>query len=389
VLENRIADTLPTLSADAAEGDRCNRIVENNYRMLQANGVAAAFVPRELGGLGLESMHDWIVAINRLARGDGSTAIALSMHLSATRGMAARWRTVDQSSAQGRRLTNALAKVASGEILVCSTTTESGHDNLHPHTEATRLSDGGWRIDGRKYFVTMSPVASHINLNLRMRDQDGDYIANVLAPLGAPGILPQDDWDALGMRASGSQSIVFDDCRIPEEALRIVGPWGRWSIPVLLHRTLANVPLVAAFLGIAEVAHAMAVEAMSKPAQAARSGVQHTVAEMEIGLTTCRCMMSQIGHRLDEVVANADNLTMESGHRLMKDYQSVKWVVNRTAIDIVSKAMDLAGGRGYVSANSLTRLYRDVRAGPFMQPHSPVDAREYIGQVVLSRYPDN
>ena len=73
----------------------------------------------------------------------------------------------------------------------------------------------------------------------------------------------------------------------------------------------------------------------------------------------------------------------------MKDYQSVKWVVNRTAIDIVSKAMDLAGGRGYVSANSLTRLYRDVRAGPFMQPHSPVDAREYIGQVVLSRYPDN
>lgn len=156
---------------------------------------------------------------------------------------------------------------------------------------------------------------------------------------------------------------------------------------MLLHRTLANVPLVGAFLGIAEAAYSLAVDSFTKrPERAAQSGVQHTVAEMQVSLATCQCMMSQIGARLDDVMAG-EALTWKAGHELMKDYQSVKWVVNRHAIDIVSRAMELFGGGGFVASNPLTRLYRDVRAGPFMQPHSPVDAREYVGRVELGLFP--
>ena len=79
--------------------------------------------------------------------------------------------------------------------------------------------------------------------------------------------------------------------------------------------------------------------------------------------------------------------TYEQGHELMKDYQSAKWVVNHNAIEIVSQAMDLAGGGGFTARNPLSRLYRDVRAGPFMQPHSPIDAREYVGRVMLGDLP--
>ena len=105
-------------------------------------------------------------------------------------------------------------------------------------------------------------------------------------------------------------------------------------------------------------------------------------------MATCCSMLAQIGRRIDTFMRDAGlAASMAQAHSLMKDYQSVKWVVNRSAIDIVSKAMDLFGGRGYLSSNELTRLYRDVRAGPFMQPHSPIDAREYIGQVVLGLAP--
>ena len=59
--------------------DRANEIDAENYHDLQRVGIASAFVPEELGGFGLQSIHDWMLTIVTLARGDGSAAIAISM----------------------------------------------------------------------------------------------------------------------------------------------------------------------------------------------------------------------------------------------------------------------------------------------------------------------
>ncbi len=376
--------------ADAA--DRANEICRDNYADMQQAGIAAAFVPEELGGAGLRSMHDWIVTIATLAKGDGSAAIAISMHLSATRGLAAIYRASEAGSPARRRARALLAGVAAREILICSTTTERGTDNLHPLTEA-RASGEGWRLEGTKHFVTMSPLATHVATNVRLRDDAGDHIANVLLAMATEGVVQQGDWDALGMRASGSQSVRFENCPVPHDALRKIGPWGRWSTPVLVNRTLANVPLVGAFLGIAEAAFDLALAGQAKMSGAAtRPGVPNALAEMEIKLAGAQSILARLGGRLDEfMVANEGGATAtyEQGHELMKDYQSAKWVVNRYAIDIVSQAMDLSGGGGFLARNPLSRLYRDVRAGPFMQPHSPIDARDYIGKVLLGDFPED
>ncbi len=382
---------IETFRARADAADRANEICVENYTDMQSSGIAAAFVPEELGGLGLRSMHDWTLTIATLARGDGSAAIAISMHLSATRGLAAIYRANEAGSAPHVRAKTFLEAVVKGELLICSTTTERGTDNLHPLSEAI-WSEEGWRLNGTKHFVTMSPLASHVATNVRMRDGDGDHIANVLLPMNTEGLRQLGDWDALGMRASGSQSVQFENCLVPHDALRKIGPWGQWSTAILVNRTLANVPLVGASLGIAETAFQYALQGQSADQKAReRPGVHHALAEMEISLATAQSILARLGTHLDDFMAatkGGSKATYEQGHELMKDYQSAKWVVNRHAIDIVSQAMDLSGGGGYLSRNPLSRLYRDVRAGPFMQPYSPIDAREYIGKVLLGAYPE-
>ena len=385
------AELIEPFRQRAEAADRANEMDPQNYADMQRSGVAAAFVPEALGGFGLRSMHDWNLLLTTLARGDGSAAIAISMHLSATRGLAGLYRNSEAGSAAQIRAKSILESVAKGEMLICSTTTERGTDNLHPLTEAVWTEDG-YRLNGTKNFVTMSPLATHVATNVRTRDDDGDFIANVLMPLKTDGVRPHGDWDALGMRASGSQSVSFEDCLVPHDAVRKIGPWGQWSIPVLVNRTLANVPLVAAFLGIAEAAFEIALTAQKKAEGASsRPGVPHALAEMEILLATSQSIMARIGQKLDQFMEESGggaDATYEQGHELMKDYQSAKWVVNRNAIDIVSQAMDLFGGGGFMARNPLTRLYRDVRAGPFMQPYSPIDARDYMGRVLLGAYPE-
>jgi alkylation response protein AidB-like acyl-CoA dehydrogenase len=198
------------------------------------------------------------------------------------------------------------------------------------------------------------------------------------------------------MRASGSQSIKFVDAQVSESAVRRLGPWGKWSIGMLMNRTLANLPLVGAFLGIAESAHEFALDAVGRQKRLGvpvnvTPGVQQLVGEMEIELATCRSVLQQAGLAMDEFLQlyREELPTLDAAHQIMKDYQSAKWVVNRGAIDIVSKAMDLLGGAGFMNSNPLARLYRDVRAGPFMQPFSVLEAREYVGKVALGLPPDS
>ena len=93
--------------------------------------------------------------------------------------------------------------------------------------------------------------------------------------------------------------------------------------------------------------------------------------------------------QLDQLLQSLDDdlPALEVAHACMRDYQCAKWIVNQNAIRIVSRAMDLCGGGAFMAGHELSRLYRDVRAGPFMQPFSPTEAHEYIGQIGLGLYP--
>lgn len=386
-----------SLREHAGAADATGEMPKESFKTLTELGVMGAFIPEKCGGMGLTSNHDWMTGMSRLGRGDASVAIAVNMHLGVSRGLGAAWhgakaanneRAVSQLHAQ-------FDQIIAGEMTICATATEPGSDNLHPYTEA-KQTDDGWLINGLKIFVTGSPLASHIAMNLRVQG-DPDTISSVIMPIATQGIKPQGDWQAMGMKGSGSQSVKFEDVLVPKHAVNPIGEWGKWSAGLLMNRNLGNAPLLGVFLGIAEHAFELALESAkatkkkNKPAAAELPGVQHTIAEMEILLATARAMVDRMGILADEFVEEhrGQKVSLERAHELLKDHQSMKWVVNRNAITIVDRAMDVVGGGGFMDKHPLSRLYRDVRAGPFMQPYSPTEAREYIGRVVLGDYPLN
>jgi alkylation response protein AidB-like acyl-CoA dehydrogenase len=387
----------PHIATRAAEHDRDGSFPVEGIDAMKSAGFLTAAIPQEYGGQGLSSVHDVMVGVNRLGRADGSTAIAVSMHFAVSVIVARMLRGArergDVAAAEG--LEQFLGALGSGAIAMANAT-ESGTDVRYPMTEVTPV-DGGWRVDGRKIFGTLSPVADVMVVTCRRRRDDGSYAGGTaLVFRGTPGQTILDNWDALGMRASGSNDVVYENCVVPEELFFDEDEWGVLGEGLLVIGTAGNMSLLGAFVGIAEAARAHVVELLRKRTKqptgrplAERRGVQHAMAELDIGLNTCRAHLSWTGAHLDRVLVDrpVTSVTMEELHELMAAFQASKLTVQRTAIDVVDKALQLSGGAGYFSASPLSRWYRDVRAGPFMQPLSANDAHEYIGKVALGQPP--
>ncbi len=383
----------------ADQHDRENSFPMENIEAMQKSGLMAATVPEEFGGLGLDSPHDLAVGVGRLARGDASTAIAANMHLTTGWVVTRIWRAGKAAGEEGRVRgpETLLRQIGAAQAVACVPGSEAGTDLRHPLTEATR-SEGGWLVNGRKIFGTMSPAANVFFVILRVPNDDGSYsISNATILRGTEGMEIKDNWDALGMRGSGSHDVEFKDCRIPDAALFGREPWGTWTEMGLGIGTTGNIGLVAASLGIAESARDLIVEMVKKRRKAPsnrtlaeRYPIQHTIAEIEIDLAACRAMLGRAGLAADSFFGQhaQGDVNMEEMHELQKDFQCAKWFVQRKSIEIVDRALTASGGAGYMTKSPLSRMYRDVRAGPFMQPFSPNEAFEYIGKVTLGLDPD-
>src|SRR3954471_8593733 len=139
------------LPASAAEHDRDASYPFEAIDLLKAAGYFAAPVPVELGGLGVSSAHDLVVASSRLARGNASVAIGVNMHLVAVQNMERR-RQVAVASGDERRagaFALGLERIAREGIVLAAAISERGQDLTRPGTVATRTRSG-WRSDRKK-----------------------------------------------------------------------------------------------------------------------------------------------------------------------------------------------------------------------------------------------
>jgi acyl-CoA dehydrogenase len=360
----------------AAEHDRANTLVTENYDRMREAGYLKLAVPTELGGLGA-TMRQVSYAQAELGRHCASTALAVNMHLFQTLTAVFRWR---RGVGAAEPL---LRRIADDGIVVMSS---GGSDGLWPCGTAVR-DDGGYRVSGRKVFCSQAPVADVLSTMAIFDDPvDGPVVLAIGIPTSSPGFRVVETWDTLGMRATSSRDVQLDEVFVADNQIAGRRPWGRID-PVLRNAGVHFPPIAASvYWGIAAGARDESVRIIC----ARRSGdgialaedslVQRRVGLMDVKLRTA---WWSLDGALDEVGED-----YELDDRTVGTLMVAKREVVTKAIEVVDLAMDLAGGSSYLKRSPLERAYRDVRAATF-HPFNPEKTLVHAGRLALGQPVDS
>jgi alkylation response protein AidB-like acyl-CoA dehydrogenase len=380
-----LAETLAAeIGTRAAKHDRDASYPFESFAALKRRGYFKAPIPEELGGLGVNSTHDVLVASTRLARGDASLTLGVNMHFAYLQNVVRIWRAAVVSGNERRAtaLADSLRQIAADDVVFASAISEPGQDITRPATTARRTA-AGWTVSGRKIFSTMSPAADVLYASVTFAGDDGrERYGYAMVPRETPGVIVHNDWDALGMRASGSHSVSFDDVRLPSAALRGGFPVG--DSTAYVERNLdSGLFHAAASLGVAESAdmHITRRLKASDSEPDARSSM--LAAENVVDLSACRAVLSRAASLIDDHFAAYP--WPSDSEDLFAEAQAAKAFISEAAVRVVDRALALSGGAGYLNGSPLARAYRDVRAGAFMHPLGANRAYELLGGLALGR----
>ena len=352
------------LAPHASDHDRTGEISRPAFDRLRAAGLTAALVPIDHGGAG--ASHAGLGAVLReLGRHDPATAVTLSMHshLVATQV----WR-----HHHGADATGVFSKVVDGAILV-----STGASDWVASNGSARRVDGGFRVSARKSPASGCEVGQILVTSIRWDDApDGPQVIHCTIPCTADGVGIELTWDTLGLRATGSHTVVLDDVFVPDAAVSLIRPADEW--PSLLNAVLgAAMPLImSAYVGIADAAVDLATAAVMGRDE---PHVLQLVGEMLDAHTTGADVV-------DAMLAASDNLRFDNTDMHASRTLARKSVAADALIRTVRLAIETTGGFGYTRSSELERLYRDVH-GCLFHPLPRAKQTRFSGRVALGLSP--
>ena len=351
----------PSFAARAASHDADDSFVAESYAELKKLRVFSAHVPVELGGGG--ASHAEICAVlQTLARHCGSTALALSMHTHQVATSAWRWRH-DRAPVEPL-----LRRVAAEELVLVSS---GGSDWLTGSGTAVKV-EGGYRVSARKIFSSGCPSGDLLITSAVYDDPvTGPTVLHFPLPLRAEGVDILDTWHTMGMRGTGSHDVLIRDVFIPDAAVGVRRPQGKWHH--LFHLTvLLALPIIySVYVGVAEAARDLALREAAKRRH--DPDLPYLVGEMDTELATARLVLRS----MVEAAACA-----APGPAATNDGLVARTLAGRAAIRTVEKAMEVVGGSSFYRGLGLERLFRDVQGARY-HPLQEKRQLRYTGRFAL------
>ncbi|MBK9373376.1 MAG: acyl-CoA/acyl-ACP dehydrogenase [Holophagales bacterium] len=354
-----------TFGPSAADRDRSGEISLEAFESLRKTGATSALVPVEFGGGG--ASHAEVGGLLReLGRRDPSTAVAFSMHCHLVAAQVWRHRHGVDASALFRKV------VADRAVLI-----STGASDWVASSGSARRVEGGYRVNARKSPASGCEAGHVLVTSIRWGDApDGPKVLHCAVPFGAEGVRIERTWDTLGLRATGSHTVVLDEVFVPDAAVSLIRPADQWH-PVWNVVIGAAMPLIlSAYLGIADAAVELARDAVAgRPAP-------HTfqlLGEMVNAHTTAADVVAA-------AYLDADDLRFAGTDDLASRTLARKTVATGALIETVRLAIEVAGGVGYTRSSDLERLYRDVH-GCLFHPLPRARQTTFTGRVALGLSP--
>lgn len=334
------------LAPNAAQWDHDAHLPDAVVAQLGELGLLGMIVPQELGG----AYSDYVayaLAMEEIAAGDAACATMMSVHNSVGCGPILGFGTPAQKDRW-------LAEMAAGRIIgaFCLTEPQAGSEAHNLRTRA-ELRDGKWVLNGAKQFVTNGQRAG-VAIVFAMTDPEAGKrgISAFLVPTDTPGFIVGKPEKKMGIRASDTCPITFENCAIPEENL--LGNRGEGLKIALSNLEGGRIGIAAQALGIARAAFDKARRYAGERVQfgkpiAEHQAIQQKLADMATQINAARLL-----------VHHAAKLRT-AGLPCLSEASQAKLFASEMAERVCSDAIQIHGGYGYLADYEVERHYRDAR----------------------------
>lgn len=366
-LLGRARDLAPSFAVRAAEHDREASFPFENFEALFEAGLLGLAVPERFGGAGC-GLEDACRATELIARGEPSTALVFAMTC-IYHGMGARsprW----SPSIYEEMARAAVERGAMINVMRVEPDLGSPSRGGLPVTTATPSGDG-LRISGHKLYSTGCPILAYYLVWGRTAEED-PRVGYFVVPRDAPGIRIVETWDHLGMRATASHDVLFEDVEIPAANALDVRAQAEWGMLDPVQMSWNNLVIASLYHGIACAArdwlvgylHERVPSNLGAPL-ATLPRFQMAVGEMEALLMTSERLLYGLAREIDA-----------GSREAVAQTSAAKYVANSNSVRAVEIGLSLTGNPGLSRHNPLERHYRDVLCSRI---HIPQDDQVLTG----------
>ncbi len=338
--------------AEAELGDRIAPYDERHefpheiVRKLGPLGFMGVLVPEEYGGTGLDYVS-YALIVEELSRGDASVGITMWAHNSLCTNHIASWASPAQKATY-------LPRLASGAVLGAWGLTEpgSGSDAAALCTRA-ELRDGRWMLNGSKAFITNASVGGIAVVMARTDPDKGSKgISAFVLEKGMPGFSAGRPYRKLGLHASDTAELIFEDALVP--AANLIGERGQGFVQAMQVLEGGRIAMAAMAVGIAQAALDQAVKYMKQRTAFGRTlaefnGLRGMIADIATEVETARLLTWQAAYLKD------------AGRPAMHAAAMAKLFASETAMKAATKAVQIHGGAGYLAEFPVERIFRDAK----------------------------